>query len=143
MSSSTERPESSRFVRWQKIAIDQLTYALNLILTLDVAALGYWFVLLRDKDFWPGSSAKCATLLSLLALFTSTTCGLGCVFNRLRDFRGTAQRARERGEAPTQDDLRELGRLTWGLFCTHLVGFAVGVAALGLAILLTAGGKLV
>lgn len=40
---------NERFQRWQKITIDQLGYALNLILTFTVAALGYWFVLLRER----------------------------------------------------------------------------------------------
>jgi hypothetical protein len=41
-------------VRWQKIAIDQLGYTLNLVLTFTVATLGYGFVLLRDDKFIPG-----------------------------------------------------------------------------------------
>jgi hypothetical protein len=144
MSSSTGDPETSRrFVRWQRIAIDQLTYAQNLTLTLTIAALGYWFVLLKDKDFSPGSSAKGAMLLSLIALAISAICGLVCVINRLRDFRGTSSRARGKEDAPDQDELRGLGDVTWRLFYTQLTGFAVGVVALGLAILLTAGGKLV
>ena len=40
--------ETDRFQRWQKIAIDQLTYALNLFLALTIAVLAYWFSLLRD-----------------------------------------------------------------------------------------------
>ena len=53
-------PENGRdrFQRWQKIAIDQLGYALNLILALTIATLGYGFGLLRDEKFIPRSSAK-------------------------------------------------------------------------------------
>ena len=50
--------ETGRFQRWQKIAIDQLTYALNLFLVLTVATLGYWFSLLRDPGFMPSATAK-------------------------------------------------------------------------------------
>jgi hypothetical protein len=134
--------ENGRFVRWQKIAIDQLSYALNLIFTLTIATLGYWFVLLKDKDFTPGSSARCAMLLSLLALAFSAICGLACVLNRLRDFRGTAQRARSAPDAPPQDELRGLGAITWGLFYTQVSSFALGVAAIAITLLLTNGGKL-
>jgi len=36
-------PDDDKAQRSQKIAIDQLAYSLNLTLTYDVAALGYWF----------------------------------------------------------------------------------------------------
>jgi 4-hydroxybenzoate polyprenyltransferase len=135
-------PENDRFVRWQKIAIDQLSYAVNLIFTLTIATLGYWFALLRDKDFTPGCSAKCAFLLSFFTLALSAICGLACVFNRLRDFRGTAQRARGANDAPAKDELSGLGAITWRLFYAQIVSFALGVAAIATAILLTCGSKL-
>jgi hypothetical protein len=135
--------ETDRFQRWQKIAIDQLGYALNLILVLTIAALGYWFSLLRDEKFLPGPSAKCTMLLSLWALAFSATFGLFCVLNRLWDFRGTAQRARDKSEAPTKDELRGLGHTTWALFYAQVFIFALGIAALSRALLLTCGGKLV
>ena len=133
--------ETGRFQRWQKIAIDQLTYALNLFLALTIAVLAYWFSLLRDDGFMPGATAKCLMLLSLLALAVAGLCGLACVVLRLIDFRGTARRARGREDAPTRDELRGLGRLTWNLFYIHLAGFGVGVLLLSVALLLTYGGR--
>jgi hypothetical protein len=41
----TQTPEEKqewRVRHWQKIAIDQLGYALNLFLVLSVAVLGFW-----------------------------------------------------------------------------------------------------
>jgi 4-hydroxybenzoate polyprenyltransferase len=135
-------PEKDRFIRWQKIAIDQLSYAVNLVSALAIATLGYWFALLKDKDFTPGCSARCAMLLSFFTLALSAVCGLACVLNRLRDFRGTAQRALDADEAPTRDKLRGLGTITWGLFYTQVFSFALGVAAIAIALLLTYGSKL-
>ena len=135
--------ENERFVRWQKIAIDQLGYAINLIFVLTIAALGYWFGLLKDDKFLPESSAKCALILSLWALALSGLCGLACVFIRLINFRGTARRAHNHAEAPTQDELRGLGHITWWLFYGQLATFAVGVTALATALLLTYGGRVV
>jgi hypothetical protein len=134
--------DTSRFIRWQKIAIDQLSYALNLVLALTVATLGYWFTLLKDKEFAPGPSAKCAMLLSLTALLASTVSGVVCVLCRLWDFRGTARRVGGHPEAQTTEELRGLGRTTWQLFYAHVTLFALGVAALAMALLLTYGGKL-
>lgn len=132
-----------RFIRWQKIALDQLGYALNLLFALSIAALGYCFVLLRDKDFVPGSSAKCFLLAALLLLSISTISGFFCILNRLWDIRGTAQRARGSAEAPSTDELRELGRGTWRLFNCHAFTFALGVVSLAVTLLLAYGKKLV
>jgi hypothetical protein len=143
--SSTERRSKSKEagVRWRKIAIDQLGYALNLILTFTIAALGYCFVLLKDKDFIPGSSGKCTLLLSLLALAVSAICGLACVIVRVRDFRDTARRASNHPDAPTMEDVRTLDRATWWLFNVHVIAFALGVSALAATLLLTYDVKLI
>ena len=131
--------EADRFQRWQKIALDHLTYALNLFLTLTIAILGYWFSLLRDEGFTPGATAKYFMLLSFLALAVAVICGLVCIVSRMRNFRGTAQRARGKAVAPTRDELRGLGSLTWGLFYVHLIGFALGVGLLVVTLFLTYG----
>jgi polyferredoxin len=134
---------------WRKILIDQLGYAVNLVLTLNVAALAYWFSLLRDSSFHPTGapspwlfSQQGWMVVSFLALGFAAFCGLACVLNRLSDFRGTVQRARKNPEAPEQWELRLRGRFTWGLFRLELVGFGVGIGALAMSLLLTYGGKL-
>jgi hypothetical protein len=134
--------KKDRCQRWRKIAIDQLGYALNLTLTFAIATLGYCFALLKDRDFAPASSAKCTMILSLLALAFSATCGFTAVVTRLWDFRGTARRACDHPAAPTKDELRGLGTLTWVLFYVQLGVFVIGVGALALTLLLTYGGKL-
>jgi hypothetical protein len=130
-------------IRWQKNTLDQLGYALNLILTFTIATLGYCFVLLKDKCFAPGSSAKCAFLFSLSALAISAICGFACILTRLWDFRETARRARNDSEALSREEVRALGRTTWRFFYVQLATFALGVIALGVTLLLTYGGKLV
>jgi hypothetical protein len=80
--------------RWQKIQIDQFGYALNLFLTFAVAALGYWFALLKDDSFDLAGSAEFWFLMSFFMLLIAIFGGGYCVLNRLADFRGTAQRAR-------------------------------------------------
>ena len=134
--------KTDRFQRWQKIAIDQLTYALNLSLVLTVATLGYWFSLLRDEGFMPSAAAECFLWLSLLALAGSVLCGLACVVCRTWDFRGTARRAGRKCGAPTRGELRGLGHLTWGLFYVHLVGFALGAVLLAMTLFLTYAGRI-
>jgi hypothetical protein len=132
-----------RGTRWQKNTLDQLGYALNLILTFTIAALGYCFVLLKDASFTPSCSAKCAFLFSLGALALSAICGIFCVLTRLWDFRETARRARNDPEALTKEEVRALGRRTWVFFYIELAAFALGVTALAITLLLTYGRKLV
>ena len=73
----------------------------------------------------------------------SVTAGFVCVVTRLWNFRGTARRAHNHPQAPSKEALDGLGRITWLLFYFQLVTFALGVAALAMALLLTYGGKLV
>lgn len=134
---------------WRKILIDQLGYAINLVLTLTVAALAYWFSLLRDSAFRPSGapstwlfSQQGWMVVSFFALGFAALCGLACVLNRLSDFRGTAQRVLKHPDAPEKWELRLRGRVTWWLFRLELVGFALGIAALAMSLLLTYGGKL-
>jgi polyferredoxin len=141
-SSGTPSKSKEAGVRWHKIAIDQLGYALNLILTFTIAALGYCFVLLRDKDFTPASSAKSSLIFALSILAVSALCGLACVIVRVWDFRGTARRASNHPEAPSKEDVRILDRVTWWLFFVQLAAFALGVIALAYTLLLTYGWKL-
>jgi hypothetical protein len=108
--------KSDRCQRWRKIAIDQLGYLINLSLTFTIAALVYCFVLLKDKDFTPGSSAKVGMIISMLALALAALFGFTCALIRLLDFRGTARRACDHPKKPTQDAMRELDNLTWVLF---------------------------
>ena len=134
--------EADRSQRWQMVAIDQLNYTLNLFLALTMAVLGYWFTLLRDAEFMRETTAKCLMLSSFMTLAFSMVCGLTCVLYRMRDFRGTAQRARDAERVPSLQELRRLGRRTWCLFYLHVVGFGFGVALLAITLLWTYGGRL-
>jgi hypothetical protein len=69
-------------------------------------------------------------------------CGVICILNRLWDFRGTAQHAKGRQDAPSRDELRGVGRVTWVLFSGLCIAFGIGVSALLIALLLTYGGRL-
>jgi len=135
-------PQRERFTRWQKITIDQFGYTLNLTLTFTIAALAYWFELLRDAAFIPGPAARRWMCLALFALSLSALAGFGCALNRLQDFRGSTKRAGGKPDAPTRAHLRCRGRISWLLLYTQLSGFATGIAALAITLLLTCGAKL-
>jgi hypothetical protein len=142
-SSRDELVNKERFIRWQRLALDQLGFTLNFVLTLTIAALGYIFALLKDKEFLlPSHFAKCSLILSLLSLAIAAICGMWCTINRLRDVQGTARKIRRAPDAPSSRELRVMGKRTWKLFYTQLWAFSVGIAFLVAALLLTFGGKL-
>src|SRR6266478_3235429 len=111
-------PQNERFVRWQKISIDHLGFCNNLILVLTIGALSYSLTLTQDKLFVAAArTARChlgiVLFIALMALSLSVVSGLFCMLNRLRDFRGTAQRAKNSPEAPPREELDQMGKSTW------------------------------
>jgi hypothetical protein len=145
---ATNDPKGS-FVRWQSIAIGQLTYAANLILGLSIAALGFQITLLLPDRFRPSACQKYAFLLSMLLLALSIIFGLWLVINRLRDFRATetAARMREEGESgvkiePYRVLYRRLGAITWRLFWWQVSTFGAGLFFTVLSVLLSSWNKL-
>lgn len=82
-------------------------------------------------------------IVSICAFGLSAIFGFWCALNRLTDFRGTARRACNHEKAPMKDDLRELGDRTWLLFYVEVGTFVLGIAALGLVLLLSYGDMLI
>lgn len=146
---SDQEPKGS-FVRWQAVTIAQLTYAVNLLLTFAVAALGFLAALLAGEKFALAASwQKCLFSLSLLLLGSSILFGLWVVVNRLRSFRATmrAARARENGcpeQLSTNRALyKSLDPRTWVLFWWQVGTFAAGIVLTMAALLSKFGERLV
>lgn len=145
---SAQDPKGS-FVRWQSIAIGQLTYAVNLVLALSIATLGFQITLLLNDKFTPVGWQKCTFSLSLFLLSISVIVGIVVVVNRLRDFRATKEAARLREDhaspatiEPYRMLYRKLGNRTWTLFWWQLSTFGFGVVLATLAVLASVGHKL-
>ena len=133
------------FARWQTITRDQLTYAINLILGLSVAALGFELSLVLN---WKVNDLACTNIwaplvsctfvatsaLSVLILAMSICIGIFVITNRLRDFRLTQEIARRREDNATDQELDAdrkqslvLGDRTWVLFTRQICSFGVGI----------------
>jgi hypothetical protein len=128
--------------RWRTLALGQLGYSLNLTLTFAIAALGFCFALLRDESFHPSGCTKCAFIAALVFLTLSSLLGYSCVLSRVKDFRGTARRACNHAEKPTQDELRDLDKRVLSLVDWQVYTFGGGVTSLALTLLLHYGHKL-
>lgn len=140
MTMPRDEPKGS-FVRWQSTTIAQLTYSVNLILGLAIAALGFQVALLLNEKFDPTGWQKCAFGASMLTLLLSIGLGIWCVINRLRDFRATTKAARLREDGRVEDDIqpyrdlyKKLGERTWCLFWWQIGTFGVGILFAVLAV---------
>lgn len=131
---------NGRFVRWQKITIDQFGYSLNLILALATATLAYAIAFAKDADFIATKEHLCLGVLFLIgssALAISVLLGLLCTLNRLRDFRATTKRARNAPGAPPKEEVDEMGKLSWKLFHGQVWSFIVGTVLLVIVVGMT------
>lgn len=144
-----QEPKGS-FVRWQAVAVAQLTYAINLLLTFAVATLGFQVALLTgDKFSLAASWQKCLFSLPILFLGASIIFGLAVVVNRLRSFRATmrAARARENGDTEAHTTNRTLYKIldprTWWLFWWQAGTFAAGIVLTVASLLSKFGERLV
>lgn len=132
------------FVRWQGRTVEQFGYALNLVLGMSLATLGFGIAIVLDKKLSPVCWEKAAIGGSLVLLVASIGLGLFCVLNRLRDFRTTMKIARLRSRPQSVNSAkkmaqqrtlsRTLGKRTWRVFRGQIVTFFLAVLLLGSAI---------
>jgi cell division protein FtsL len=141
------RPEGS-FVRWQQIRIAQFGFAVNLLMTLSAASLGFALTQVRDKSITCQWSSKVFLVTSVALLLVSLCFGIICTTTRLYDFRKTAKIARVREKMKQRNKnqdmiraklqaarshVRTIGRWTWRLFWYQMVAFSIGAIALAVA----------
>jgi hypothetical protein len=126
--------DQERFVRWQAITREQLSFANNLLLGLAVAVVGFEISLtLNDKFALVSCWQKTAFLVSLALLAASSLAALVAVVTRLCDFRLTARtiRTEQTEEQQQADHLRavtaKLGSATWNLFWLQIATFFFGI----------------
>jgi small-conductance mechanosensitive channel len=130
--------DKERFVRWQRIHIDHLSYSTSLILVLGIATVSYSLSLTGSAGFAATKAHHCYVgvllLIAVVIFALSVLCGLLCTLNRLRDFRWTAQRAKGSAEEPTKEELRRIGRRTHLLFESQVWLFIGGLLLLAIVI---------
>lgn len=121
---------NEKYIRWQGITLNQVTFAINLLLGLATATLGFSVALLKDKEFVPTGSIKCfftaALFLQLISLFS----GISAVISRTIDFRYTARIARATNEPNARLRVKRLGKATWFFFWLQIGSFAFGILSL-------------
>jgi len=144
---------NERFARWQEKQITLLTFSINLIFTLSIAAVGLIInnfdqPLFKDKFKWGYSLAQTASFIITIAIIL----GVVALFCRLFDFRLTKNSIRKRTflfkvknkikyehcKELTEKDLQDsitklncwtkcLGNATWLFFIFQTLFFLTGI----------------
>ena len=79
--------KNEKFIRWQKITIEQFGYTHNVVFIITIAFLGYLVEIARGGDF--GGSSLLIICFAIGVLITII--GLFLSYNRLADFRLTTK----------------------------------------------------
>ena len=131
------RERQASFVRWRQVTIAQFGFVTNTVLVLATASIGF---ALGQAPMFPDSPRR-AMLVGVFVLGLSGLFALACSWNRLLDFRLTAQipRASERSELDTDREVArcissDLGEQSWCFLKCQLVTFGLGVFIVGAAL---------
>lgn len=128
-----QNTKNESFIRWQGRTIEELGKAINLLLSLCLATIGFIVSKLLDKDFcFLNCTAKLLVSIGSIILLIATITLLVLIYNRLHAFKGTTQIARKR-EINDRSDIIALrekvnkrDKCTWTLFKLSIFTFSLG-----------------
>jgi len=135
----TNDKDRDSYLRWQEVAITQLGYTINLLLTFATAMMAFAMkILMESQKPFPGI-AHCLFPLGVLLLGASIVAALAANWTRALDFRYTRRAARERlTNGDKHDDhqatAEHWGEWTWRLFYYQTATFGFGVVLSALSI---------
>lgn len=128
--------QSDRFVRWQNVLREHLTFLNNLVLTFSIGIIGFIISLLDNKDFIPTCCQKIFLTSGLILTFLSLVLGFFTSFSRLYDFRTTVKKIRNEmtSNFSEQSFLNKLmdiyKKTTWALFYSQIIVFCIAIFSL-------------
>lgn len=137
-----------KFVRWQSVLREQLTFLNNLVLTLSVGTIGFVLSLLGDKDFNPVCFQKIFLTTGLMLSLISLVFGFCTSFSRLSDYRVTVQKIKNETTRNFTEHafLKKLmdifGKTTWVFFYLQIILFCVAILSLTISFLMVYNDKL-
>lgn len=123
--------KNESFTRWQGRTLEALGSAINVLLSLCLATIGFNVSKLLDRDFF-NCRAKLLTIIGSGILLIATATLLILMYNRLHAFRGTAKIARKRetnkteGIDSSREKVRKKDNCTWNLFNISIITFSLG-----------------
>lgn len=121
------------FIRWQGRTSEELGKAINLLLSLCLATIGFIISKLLDKDFqFLNCTAKLLVSIGSIILLIAVIILLLLIYNRLHAFKGTTQIARRRetddrsGIIVLREKVNQRDKCTWTLFNISIITFSSG-----------------
>ena len=128
---------NERFVRWQTVLRDHLTFLNNLLLTISIGVVGFLLSFLRDPSFKPMHCDKFFFTAGLILSFLSISFGIITGFSRLIDFRSTVKKIKKEliGDSFSEiTDLKEriglYSKFTWWIFYFQTGFMLLGIISL-------------
>ena len=131
---------NERFVRWQNVLREYITFVNNVLLTISVGILGFAFSILDNPDFNPKCSQKVFFTLSLITLLICILFGIITCISRLYDFRTTLKKIRN--ELKLENFEKEKNKMeiykktTWCFFNIQLFTFLFSTSSLTISFIL-------
>jgi hypothetical protein len=122
--------KNESYVRWQGRTIEQMGYAVNTLLIMTMASVGFCITQLLKPDI--ACCASCYIKRGVFVLLICIFLIVLLILNRLIDFRETAQIARKRekadfnGIAGKRLCVKQMGKITWYLLYAVVFLFTVG-----------------
>ncbi len=109
-----------RFVRWQAILANHVSFVNNLFLTISIAIVGSLISVLGESEFEPICVSKLFFTAGLFTIFVSTVFGFAVTISRLVDFRKTVKKIKSEANGSSKTELHEqkeqmklYGKITW------------------------------
>jgi hypothetical protein len=138
-SGAKEERDRDTYLRWQRIAIEQLGYVINLFLTLCTAVLGFAVKAIMQPALPLPACSRHLFEMAMLPLVGSIACSLIANVTRAADFRYTHRAAYARWKSkPEHDALQDksdrFGKWTWRLFYAQTGLFGLGILTLCLSV---------
>lgn len=129
---------NERFVRWQTVLREQLSFLNNLLLTISIGIAGFLLSLLKTNEFSPVCIGKLFFTAGMLSVSLSILLGISTAYSRLMDYRWTVKKiATELKGGADLSRLKKLmkryEKLTWCLFDLQIISFGFSILFLLIA----------
>ncbi len=127
---------NERFIRWQGVLREQVTFLNNLLLTLSIAILGFLIIALNNQNFKPKGCEKVTFSFGFILIFLSVFMGLFAGISRLSDFRLTLQKIKTSLDKDFKESaiikmwMEVYGKLTWTLLVLQIGTFILALILL-------------
>ena len=123
---------NERFVRWQTVLRDQLSFLNNLLLTISIGILGFFLSILKTPAFMPICMERFFFTAGILSISISILLGIATAYSRLMDYRWTVKKIATElkggaGLSQMKKLMNRYKKLTWCVFYLQIISFSLSI----------------